>query len=166
MHIIYNRSSNCHPIHIFLLKKIEKMNMEESKATPTLANHDGHCQRCLVAEVEFVESFYERFNNLNSTNMVKVDLDTATAQKKLRGPFPERSGFLYHLSQGFLYSKILKVWSCLCCQELKTGHSCKAAKALRYSKFRHPSAFHIMIMMLAPVLHLFSDHSESSLSSQ
>ena len=83
--------------------------MEERKATPTLANHDGHCQRYFFAEVEFVESFYERFNNLNSSNMVK---DTATQQqqlhkiaKKLRGPFPERSGFLYHLSQVFLYSK-------------------------------------------------------------
>ena len=30
------------------------MNMEESKAAPTFANHDEHCQRCLVAEVEFL----------------------------------------------------------------------------------------------------------------
>ena len=96
--------------------------------------------------------------------------DTATAQncKEIKRTVSWKEWLLVSPLAGVF---ILKVWSCLCCQELKTGHSCKAAKelakALRYSKFRHPSAFHIMNMMiLAPVLHLFSDHSESSLPSQ
>ena len=91
------------------------MNMEESKGTPTFAN-DGHCQRCLVAEVEFPETFYERFNNWKSSNMHMADLDSAIAQKckeiiKENINFPGRSGLLVSSLVGAF---ILKVWSYLC----------------------------------------------------
>ena len=134
--------------------------MEESKVAPTLANHDGHFQRCFVAEVEFVESFYERFNNLNSSNMVKVDLDTATAQKwkEIKRTVSWKEWLLVSSLAGVFILKVWWLWSCLCCQELKPAIPVKRLKPsgiLNLDNSHHDDTCTSLAPLLRPLRVLF-----------